>query len=81
MFRRKLSCSFCGKGQAQVAKLVAGSRAFICDRCAAEVIRIMDTPIDNQPTPSSARRGLLRRACDRILRPWRGGEARLALES
>jgi len=26
-------CSFCGKNQAEVKKIIAGSRAYICDRC------------------------------------------------
>jgi ATP-dependent Clp protease ATP-binding subunit ClpX len=30
----KVRCSFCGKGQHEVRKLVAGPRAFICDECA-----------------------------------------------
>lgn len=28
-----IHCSFCGKAQEDVAKLVAGPRAFICDEC------------------------------------------------
>lgn len=28
-----LVCSFCGKNQHQVSKLIAGSSAFICDEC------------------------------------------------
>jgi hypothetical protein len=32
--RAKARCSFCGKGQHEVRKLVAGPRAFICDQCA-----------------------------------------------
>ena len=28
-----LSCSFCGKGQAEVKKLVAGPNAYICNEC------------------------------------------------
>jgi ATP-dependent Clp protease ATP-binding subunit ClpX len=28
-----LRCSFCGKGQAEVRKLIAGRRAAICDEC------------------------------------------------
>jgi ATP-dependent protease Clp ATPase subunit len=28
-----LSCSFCGKHQKQVKKLIAGPDAYICDRC------------------------------------------------
>ena len=35
LFERKLKCSFCGKSAAQVAKLVAGRRGYICDVCAA----------------------------------------------
>lgn len=31
--RRYLCCSFCGKGQADVARLIAGPGVFICDAC------------------------------------------------
>ena len=31
-----LACSFCGKRQEEVAKLVAGPRVFICDECIAD---------------------------------------------
>src|SRR5256712_14080136 len=31
--RRYTRCSFCGKGQDQVRKLVAGPGVFICDQC------------------------------------------------
>jgi transcriptional regulator with XRE-family HTH domain len=41
--RRPLACSFCGKDAAQTSKLVAGPRVYICDVCAAEVTRIMNT--------------------------------------
>ena len=41
MFKRKLTCSFCRRSEAEVAKLVAGPRVYICDRCAAEAVRIM----------------------------------------
>ena len=41
LLKRKLVCSFCGKSAAQVAKLVAGRRGYICDVCAAEAHRIM----------------------------------------
>src|SRR5262249_47776947 len=40
-FQRKLACSFCGKTAAQVTKLVAGRRAYICDACTAEAQRLM----------------------------------------
>ena len=32
---RNLSCSFCGKSQAEVRKLIAGPAVFICDECVA----------------------------------------------
>jgi ATP-dependent Clp protease ATP-binding subunit ClpX len=58
MFRRKLACSFCRRTEAEVAKLVAGPRVYICDRCAAEAIRIMNEsqPVAVEPTcpPSRA---------------------------
>ncbi len=45
MFRSKvLACSFCGKDAAQVSKLVAGPKVYICDACVAEASRIMNTP-------------------------------------
>ena len=28
-----LKCSFCGKNQKQVRKLIAGPRVYICDEC------------------------------------------------
>ena len=51
--RRYTRCSFCGKGEDQVRKLVAGPGVFICDQCVElcnEVIRD-----ENQPSaPGSA---------------------------
>jgi hypothetical protein len=65
MWSRKLRCSFCHRDQSQVAKLVAGPRVYICDRCAYETIRIMETtpPAD----PSKARRFSIRA---RLFRGW-----------
>ncbi|MFB9297652.1 ClpX C4-type zinc finger protein [Kibdelosporangium philippinense] len=31
--KTKLACSFCGKSEDKVAKLVAGPGVFICDGC------------------------------------------------
>jgi ATP-dependent protease Clp ATPase subunit len=42
MLFRTLRCSFCCRKSADVNKLVAGARGYICDRCAHEVIRIMN---------------------------------------
>ena len=44
MFRRKrLHCSFCGKDETQVAKLVAGPKVYICDACVTIAREIMDS--------------------------------------
>jgi hypothetical protein len=51
-FRRRLACSFCRRSDAQVAKLVAGARGYICDVCAAEAHRIMSTSGPVQPAPA-----------------------------
>lgn len=31
--RKKIVCSFCGKSQDQVRRMVAGNGVFICDQC------------------------------------------------
>ncbi len=38
---RLLSCSFCGKNEHQVKKLVAGPATHICDECVAIAARLM----------------------------------------
>jgi ClpX C4-type zinc finger protein len=52
MDRRHLACSFCGKNEDQVEKLVAGPRVYICDRCVAIAVRLMGEPPppDTRPT-------------------------------
>ncbi|HEY8226095.1 MAG TPA: ClpX C4-type zinc finger protein [Pyrinomonadaceae bacterium] len=48
---RRLSCSFCGKKETEVAKLVAGPRVYICDACVAIANRLMsDDPGGGEPT-------------------------------
>jgi ATP-dependent protease Clp ATPase subunit len=42
MWFRRLRCSFCRRADKDVEKLVAGARGYICDRCAREVMRIID---------------------------------------
>ena len=64
--RRKLACSFCGKAAADVSKLVAGPRVYICDVCAAEAHRIMSDPGNGESSSHSrARAGFWHR-----LRAW-----------
>jgi ATP-dependent protease Clp ATPase subunit len=36
-----LSCSFCGKHQKQVKKLIAGPGVYICDECMARVHTVL----------------------------------------
>jgi ATP-dependent protease Clp ATPase subunit len=43
VFFRKLRCSFCRRADKDVAKLVKGARGYICDTCAREALRIMET--------------------------------------
>ena len=66
MFRRKLlHCSFCGKDETRVSKLVAGPKVYICDACVATARQIMDKSAggdDSTPTASSSSwRGILSR--------------------
>jgi ATP-dependent Clp protease ATP-binding subunit ClpX len=37
MFR----CSFCGKSEDEVQKLVAGPKVYICDECVGVAVRLM----------------------------------------
>ncbi len=38
---RRLRCSFCGRNENEVLKLVAGRRVYICDECVAIASRMM----------------------------------------
>jgi ATP-dependent Clp protease ATP-binding subunit ClpX len=42
--RKRLACSFCGKSEDDVAKLVAGPKVFICDQCVRVATRLMEGP-------------------------------------
>ena len=48
--RNQLRCSFCGKNETKVFKLVAGPRVYICDECIAIASQIVnDSRPDAQP--------------------------------
>jgi ATP-dependent Clp protease ATP-binding subunit ClpX len=50
----RLKCSFCGKSQDQVKKLIAGPGVYICDECVDLCNEILDEElIDGGPTPAS----------------------------
>ena len=36
-----LKCSFCGKSQKQVIKLIAGPGVYICDECIELVLKLL----------------------------------------
>jgi len=46
-----LSCSFCGKNQKQVKKLIAGPDAYICDGCVSRAHAVIAEPGRTGPTP------------------------------
>ena len=48
---RNLRCSFCRRDETQVAKLVAGPKVYICDRCVAIANQIMQHADSDPPRP------------------------------
>jgi len=48
---RQLRCSFCGKKETQVLKLVAGKYGYICDKCVAIASQIINDPHDDSQPP------------------------------
>jgi ATP-dependent Clp protease ATP-binding subunit ClpX len=48
-----LTCSFCGKGQRQVRKLIAGPGVYICDECIDLCNEIVDEELTTEPTDFS----------------------------
>ncbi|GEM_PF-1399492 len=80
MFSPKhLRCSFCGKKETEVTKLVAGPRVYICDECVAVASRIMEgdsnDKTDPMKTAPSALRRLLTRAQELL---WGRGIRRIS---
>ena len=68
LLNARLKCTFCGKSAAQVAKLVAGRRGYICDVCAAEAHRIMSEsdPTAAGPPPQSRSLARVKRLLSRL---------------
>jgi len=55
-----LSCSFCGKGQREVRKLIAGPTVYICDECIKlcnDIIAEESEREENRPAGGAARAG------------------------
>lgn len=72
---RRLRCSFCGKNETEVLKLVAGPRVYICDGCVAIASRMMNDP-RNDHQPPSVQRSVWRRVLTRARRFLRGDAER-----
>jgi hypothetical protein len=75
MRTRALACSFCGSTAAEVARLIAGPRVFICDACVARCNEIL---AEHPPSASaSASPGATGRPLWwRRLRAWRAPRGR-----
>ena len=65
-FRKLLHCSFCGKNETEVSKLVAGPRVYICNECASIVSRIIDGSHES-PAPSRIKSSRLQRNLLRLV--------------
>ncbi len=51
----RLKCSFCGKSQDQVKKLIAGPGVYICDECVDLCNEILDEELfDSAPQPAAS---------------------------
>jgi hypothetical protein len=78
MFRlKRLRCSFCGKRDADVAKLVAGPRVYICDSCVAIASRLMEGGTGGDGQTPEAKSSVWRRVSARARQFWRGGARRV----
>jgi len=73
---RRLRCSFCRKNNADVSKLVAGPRVYICDECVAIASQIMNDSHDYKP-PSTVEPRFWQKLWARVRRLLDGGEVRL----
>lgn len=76
--RKGMICSFCGKKQDQVQRLIAGPGVYICDECIGLCNEILAEELHNPPLPAhapeAAARGVRRAMVPwwrRILKTWR----------
>ena len=73
--RHSLRCSFCRRHEDEVAKLVAGPRVYICDRCVAVATEIMNAPADPDQGAAAAPRSIRGRVAG-WRRRWFGAQRR-----
>ena len=74
---RQLRCSFCGKKETEVSKLVAGPHVYICDGCVEITKQIMDGSQSNKQPPR-VQPSMWQKLLSRLRKAWRGGDARCA---
>jgi ATP-dependent Clp protease ATP-binding subunit ClpX len=56
--KNTLHCSFCGKSQHEVRKLIAGPTVFICDECVElckDIIHLSAGDLQKNPLPTELR--------------------------
>jgi ClpX C4-type zinc finger len=68
--RKYSRCSFCGKGQDQVKRLVAGPGVFICDRCIQLCNEILAADGGLRGEPPAAAGPRRRREWRTVVRGW-----------
>ena len=71
-----LYCSFCGKSQHEVRKLIAGPSVFICDECVELCNDIIREEIEESTTPSQATELPTPQEINKILDDYVIGQAR-----
>ena len=64
--RRSLRCSFCGKPQNMVNRLIAGNGSYICDDCVRMCMSIIGPGFEDVPSAAEATLPL---AYERLPRP------------
>ena len=69
---RKLACSFCGKRDFEVEKLVAGPRVYICDACVALASQIMQSSSPDGQSGGERSGSLIHRVASRLRRMMPG---------
>ena len=70
LFTKVLHCSFCGRSEREVEKLVAGPNMFICDACVASCVDVLNN--GGPVSPRARIPGVLDRIRDRVERFLRG---------
>lgn len=53
--KKAVRCSFCGKTQSMVERLIAGNGSFICDECIRLCMSIIDEDYESERKPSPSR--------------------------